>query len=98
MTNYYKSEIHRKTLEDALERYKNRPIWHLLLFKDIYESFRKDAISNKDSRWKTPQAEDKLCVKEHLKLIKLALETKSPPSVIIKCNPAVMGMKDGKQA
>lgn len=97
MTNYYKSEIHSKAKQEALERYKDRPESHLHVFLNIYNKIREDAIRDKDSRWKIPSEEGKLCVKEHIKLIRLALESKKPiRPVVIGCKPAIMGTKTNK--
>lgn len=97
MTNFYRSEIHNKAKETTLEKYKSHTEIALKTFLGIYNKVREDAIRDGDSRWKIPSEEGKLSVKENIKLIKMALESKKPPKpVVIGCNPAVMGVKTNK--
>ena len=96
MTNFYASPVHKKAKLDALERYKRKPLIHLRAIRGVYESVRKDSIRLGDSRWKTPQSDDKLCVKEHLKLVNMAIDSKKP--ITIRCNPAILGSIDAKKA
>jgi len=91
VTNFYKSTVHETVKLDALERYKRKPVIHLRAIRGVYESVRKDSIRLKDSRWKTPQSDDKLCVKEHLKLVNMAIDSKKP--ITISCKPAILGAK-----
>jgi len=94
MDYYNKSKVHQQTKQAALERYLRRPEHELRIFLGVYKAFRKGSIKDRDSRWKIPQADDKLCIKEHIQLIEKALESKKP--VVINVQPAVMGIKDSK--
>ena len=91
MINFYASDTHKSVMLDALERYKRKPVIHLRAIRGVYESVRKDSIRLKDSRWKTPQSDDKLCIKEHLKLVNMAIDSKKP--ITISCKPAILGAK-----
>jgi len=94
--NYKNSPVHNKTLDSAYERYLCKSTVELNTFLGIYKKLRRDAISSKDSRWKIPQDEGRLSVKEHIFLINEALKTKKPiKPVTITCKPAIMGIKKG---
>ena len=88
------TKLHQKVLDDALERYKCRSLQELRMFRDVYKGIRSQAIKDKDARWKTPMSEDKMCVKEHIKLIRMAMESKKP--VTINCVPAKLGAETNK--
>jgi len=94
--NIYKdSERHKKSLQETLERYKKKSLRDLHIAKDIYGTVRKEAIKAKDSRWKIPQEEGKLSIKEHLELIQQAIDSKK--SIVIKCKPAIIGAKQPRR-